>query len=160
MQRQTSIFALLLAAFAFAPAAHAAVPEWVRQAAQEPVATTDPEIKAVVLLDELKYTISGGDDIVERYRRVVKIIRKEGRDEGEFSVWISHQGKVLSVHGWSIDKSGHEYELKDKDFNERTPYSYVLYDDVHERTAQVPAADPGSVVAFEYEVRRRVWIRS
>jgi transglutaminase-like putative cysteine protease len=135
------------------------VPEWVHQAAQQAVGTIDPEINAVVLLDEVKYTIPGGDDIVERYRRVVKILRKEGREEGDFNVWISHQGKVLSVHGWSIDKSGHEYELRDKDFTEKTPYSYVLYDDVHVRTGRVPAAEPGSVVALEYEVRRKVWIR-
>ena len=135
------------------------MPDWVRQAAQQTVGTLDPETKAVVLLDEFKYTIPGGDDIIERYRRVVKIVRKEGREEGDFSVWVSHQGKVLSVHGWSIDKAGHEYEIKDKDFSEKTPYSYVLYDDVHIRRAQVPAAEPGSIVAFEYEARRKVWIR-
>ena len=135
------------------------MPDWVRQAAQQTVGTLDPETKAVVLLDEFKYTIPGGDDIIERYRRVVKIVRKEGREEGDFSVWVSHQGKVLSVHGWSIDKAGHEYEIKDKDFSEKTPYSYVLYDDVHLRGAQVPAAEPGSIVAFEYEARRKVWIR-
>ena len=97
------------------------MPDWVHQAAQQTVGTLDPETKAVVLLDEFKYTIPGADDIIERYRRVVKIVRKEGREEGDFSVWVSHQGKVLSVHGWSIDKAGHEYEVKDKEFTERTP---------------------------------------
>ena len=159
MRPQNRILALLFVIFALTAGARAVAPEWVHQAAQTPIGTLDPEIKAVVLLDEVKYTIPGGDDIVERYRRVVKIVRKEGREEGNFNVWIAHQGKVLSVHGWSIDKSGREYELKDKDFSEQTPYSYVLYDDVHVRSAQAPASDPGSIVAFEYEVRRRVWIR-
>lgn len=150
---------LALIALVFTPGACAAVPDWVHHAAEKPLGTPDPEINAVVLLDEVKYTIPGGDDILERYRRVVKIVRKEGREEGELTVWIGHQGKVLSVHAWSIDKSGREYELKEKDFAERTPYSYVLYDDVRLRTAQAPAADPGSLIAFEYEVRRRVWIK-
>ena len=134
------------------------MPDWVRQAAEKPVEARDPEINAVVLLDEVKYSIPGGDDIVERYRRVVKVIRKEGRAEGELHVWVGHQDKVLSVHAWSIDKSGREYELKEKDFAERTPYSFILYDDVRVRAAQSPAADPGSLIAFEYEVRKRVWI--
>jgi transglutaminase-like putative cysteine protease len=138
--------------------AHAVVPDWVRQAAAQPVGSLDPETNAVVFLDEVKYTIPGGDDIVERYRRVVKIVRKEGRHEAQVSVWSGHQGKVLSVHAWSIDRSGREYELKDKDFSERSPFSYVLYEDVHYRTAQLPAAEPGTLIAFEYEVRRRVWI--
>jgi hypothetical protein len=150
---------LVLAALSFLPGAHAAVPDWVRQAAVQSVATLDPEIKAVVLLDETKYTIPGGEDITERYRRVVKIVRKEGRGEGDLSVWVGHQGKVLSIHAWSIDKTGREYELKEKDFAERTPYSFVLYDDVRLRTAQAPASDPGSLIAFEYEVRRRVWMK-
>ena len=119
----------------------------------------DPEINAVVLLDEVKYTIVGGDDIVERYRRVVKIVRNEGREEGRLSVWVGQQGKVLSIHAWSVDKSGREYELKEKDFAERSPYSYVLYEDVRLRTAQAPASDPGSVIALEYEVRRKAWIK-
>ena len=157
--RSLALAALAFAAITFTPAAHAAVPDWVRQAADKPLGTLDPEINAVVLLDEVKYTIPGGDDILEHYRRVVKIVRKEGRKEGELSVWIGQQSKVLSLHAWSIDKSGREYELKDKDFAERTPYSYVLYDDVRLRTAQAPAADPGSVIAFESEVRRKVWIK-
>jgi transglutaminase-like putative cysteine protease len=150
---------IVSAVFAYAVAAHATVPDWVRQAASQKVSTQDPEIKAIVLLDELKYTVAGGEDLLEHYRRVVKIIRKEGRDEGELTAWAGHQGKVLSIHGWTIDKAGREYEVKERDFAERAPYSYVLYDDVRERTAQAPAAEPDSVVAFEYEVRRKVWLR-
>src|SRR6266446_7508676 len=147
------------AVFAYAGVAHATVPDWVRQAASRKVYTQDPEIKAIVLLDEVKYTVTGAEDLLEHYRRVVKIIRKEGRDEGELTAWAGHQGKVLSIHGWTIDKAGREYEVKEKDFAEKAPYSYVLYDDVRERTAQAPAAEPDSVVAFEYEVRRKVWRR-
>ena len=111
MQKGTRGFALSIV-FAFACTAHAAVPDWVRQAASQNVSTQDPEIKTIVLLDEVKYTILGGDDVLEHYRRVVKIIRKEGREEGELTVWAGHQGKVLSIRAWSIDKAGREYELK------------------------------------------------
>ena len=103
MRQEIRGFTLIAVALVFAAGAHAAVPEWVHQAAEKPLGTLDPEIKAVVLLDEVKYTIPGGEDILERYRRVVRIVRKEGREEGELSVWTGHQGKVLSVHAWSIE---------------------------------------------------------
>ena len=157
--RSLILVALAISILAFIPRAQAAVPDWVHHAAEKPVAALDPEINAVVLLDEVKYTIVGGDDIVERYRRVVKIVRNEGREEGRLSVWVGQQGKVLSIHAWSVDKSGREYELKEKDFAERSPYSYVLYEDVRLRTAQAPASDPGSLIALEYEVRRKAWIK-
>ena len=137
----------------------ASMPDWARQASQQPLAVTDPEINAVVLLDETAYTIPGGDNLIERRRRVVKILRKEGRQEGELVAWLGHEGKLLSIHAWTIDKSGREYELKDKDFAERSPYSYVLYEDIRLRAAQAPAAEPGSVIAFEYEIRHKPWLR-
>src|SRR6266849_5955788 len=116
MRQEIRRLVLALAALAFTPGAQAAVPDWVRQAAESTLGTLDPEINVVVLLDEEKYTITSGDNILERYRRVVKIVRKEGLEEGELSVWIGQQGKVLSVHAWSVDKSGREYALKEKDF--------------------------------------------
>jgi transglutaminase-like putative cysteine protease len=148
-------FALILAA----SLAQGSVPDWVRQAAGQKISIQDPEIKAIVLLDETRYTVEANDDLIEHYRRVVRILRKEGRDEGHLVVWAGHNGKFSSIHAWSIDKAGREYELKDKDFQERNPYSYELYDDVRLRMAQAPAADPGSIIAFEYEVRRKPWLR-
>jgi hypothetical protein len=97
--RSLALAALAFAAITFTPAAHAAVPDWVRQAAGKPLGTLDPEINAVVLLDEVKYTIQGGDDILEHYRRVVKIVRKEGRKEGELSVWIDSKAVLSPTRG-------------------------------------------------------------
>ena len=70
------------------------MPDWVRQAAQQTVGTLDPETKAVVLLDEFKYTIPGGDDIIERYRRVVKIVRKEPA-----AICQSRRGRIQPCNG-------------------------------------------------------------
>src|SRR5205823_12393681 len=117
------------------------------------------EIYTLSLHDALPISIPGGDNLIERRRRVVKILRKEGRQEGELVAWLGHEGKLLSIHAWTIDKSGREYELKDKDFAERSPYSYVLYEDIRLRAAQGPAAEPGSVIAFEYEIRHKPWLR-
>jgi transglutaminase-like putative cysteine protease len=142
-----------------ASVAHAGVPDWVRQAADQKISTQDPEIKAIVLLDETRYTVQSNDDLIEHRRRVVKIVRNEGREEGHLAAWAGNKGKFSSIHAWTIDKAGRDYELKDKDFQESSPYSEDLYSDIRLRVAQAPAADPGSVVAFEYEVRRKPWLR-
>jgi hypothetical protein len=141
-----------------ASCAWAAVPDWVRSSAAASLPKCEPDTNAVVLLDEVTYTVTGPDEYVEHYRRAVKILRPDGRDEADFSVHFHQKEKVVSLHAWAIDSSGHEYELKDKDFAERGLFDFELYNDIRMRTATVPAADPGTVVAFEFEVRRHPWL--
>src|SRR5205823_6968618 len=73
------------------------------------------EIYTLSLHDALPISIPGGDNLIERRRRVVKILRKEGRQEGELVAWLGHEGKLLSIHAWTIDKSGREYELRSEE---------------------------------------------
>jgi hypothetical protein len=131
------------------------LPDWVNQAKSQTLPTYDSETVAVVLLDEITYKVTSPDEYIEHYRRTVKILRPGGRQAGDFAVYYHGQEKILSVHAWSVDKAGHEYEVKDKEFVDRgVSVGFILYDDVRLKTTTVPAADPGSVVAFEYEVRR------
>jgi hypothetical protein len=48
--------------------------------------------------------------------------------------------------------------VKDKDFVEGNSYSFELYSDLKYRAAKVPAVQPGTVVGFEYEIRRRAYL--
>lgn len=112
----------------------------------------------MVLLDEVSYTVTSPDEYIEHHRGVVKILRPDGRGEGNFAVSFRQKEKVTSLHAWSIDKAGHEYELKEKDFDERGLFDFELYNDIRLRTVTAPAANPDSVVAFEYEVRRHPWL--
>jgi Domain of Unknown Function with PDB structure (DUF3857)/Transglutaminase-like superfamily len=146
--------ALLLAAVR----AQAVLPDWMVQAKNQSLPTYPPDTDGVVLLDDTTYVVTSPSEYVEHYRKVVKILRPEGREAGEFFVHFRGHEKVLSQHAWSVDKDGREYEVKDKDFVERGVAGYELYDDVKFRTARVPAANPGSVIAFEYEMRRQPMI--
>jgi hypothetical protein len=56
------------------------IPDWVRQAAAQKLGTYSPEIKAVVLLDQTDYNVAGSGDYVEHSRRVIKILRPDGRE--------------------------------------------------------------------------------
>jgi transglutaminase-like putative cysteine protease len=139
-------------------AASVSIPDWMRQAASQSLPTYPADTNAVVLIDNTENVVTGATEYIEHHRRVVKILRKEGRDQGELSVYLAHQQKLISVHAWSIDSANHEYELKDKDFLETSPYSEELYADFHFRSAKAPAAQPGSVIGFEYQVRRTAWV--
>ncbi|HEY1265106.1 MAG TPA: DUF3857 domain-containing protein [Terriglobales bacterium] len=135
------------------------VPDWVKQAAAQPLSAYPPDTDAVVLLDDNDVHIIGPGEYQEHYRRVVKILRPEGRSQGNFSVFLDANDKLVSVHCWSIDSGGREYEVKDKEFVEHGDYaSYALYSDLRRKRAEAPGAGPGAVVAFEYEVHRREWL--
>jgi hypothetical protein len=128
------------------------VPDWVRQAAQEKV-DVPADAKAVVLLDDQALTVRDNGEIVLRHRRVIKLLRPQGREYGTISVGFRSDRKVLSLHGWSISPKGEEYEIKEKDFFERGIYSEDLYSDIRLKRAVPPAADPGAVIAYEAEIR-------
>jgi Domain of Unknown Function with PDB structure (DUF3857)/Transglutaminase-like superfamily len=134
------------------------VPDWVRQAAAQPLGNYPPETKAVVLLDQTDYTVSAPGDYVEHSRWVVKILRPEGREEGNLLVDVDQKDKLNYVRAWSIDHSAHEYELKQKDFTEKSFPSFVLYSDIRFMTAKAPASDPGSVIGLEFEARRHSFV--
>jgi hypothetical protein len=136
----------------------AVVPDWVRQAASQTLPSYPSDTNAVVLLDDAVYTVISASEYVEHDRRVVKILRPTGEGEGTFAVHFHAGEKVNSVHGWSIDSSGHEFEVKDKDFLERAQVNESLYEDVRFRVATVPASVTGSVVAFEAEARRHPYL--
>ena len=162
LQRLSSKFAIAaLAAIVLCGRARAGavdVPDWVRQAAAQPVGSYPAETKAVVLLDQTDYTVTGPGEYAEHSRWVVRILRPEGRDQGDLLVDIGQNEKLNYLHAWSIDRSAHDYELKQKDFTERSFPSFVLYSDIRFLTAKAPAADPGTVIGFEYEVRRHSFV--
>lgn len=160
MLKATRFLALLVTGLELCAFAHAGVnvPDWVRQAAAQNVTVYDPETNAVVLLDDTAITLSKPGEYVEHQRRVVRILRPEGRANGQLLVYLTADSHLLSLHAWSIAKDGHEYELKEKDFNEVSPYTDELYSDLRYRLVNAPAAEPGAVVALEYEVRRKAWL--
>jgi uncharacterized protein DUF3857 len=149
---------LVLSAIVFCvPALRAAVPDWMQEAAARPQKVYSVKTNAVVLFNERQITFTGPDTYIEHEKRVVRILRPEGREEGHLLVGLQKGEKLNSLRAWTIDHAGHDYELKEKDFREISPFDEELYRDIHYRVAQAPAADPGSVVAFEFDVQRHDW---
>jgi len=140
------------------PAWALSVSDWVHQAASQKLPTYPADTNAVVLLAEEDDTVTSPSDYIEHYRRAVKILRPDGRREGALWLYLGHGEKLLALHAWCIDKTGREYELKEKDFDDQSPFdNEIFYDDVRYRTVKAPSPEPGSVIALEYEIRRHAW---
>jgi hypothetical protein len=151
------LFCLTVApAFAFKPDS---VPDWVRTAAQQKLPVYSPETNAVVLLEDTTYTVAPDGSAVEHYRRVVKILRPQGREEGIVAVPFDKDSKILSMHVWSIGPDGHEYAVKDNEMIEAGyPGQGNFFLDLKIRAANPPGRDPGGVVAYEYEQRNHAYL--
>src|SRR5271154_5881832 len=84
------LFVLVVVTFgmsrAVVAAKHDSVPDWVRSAAEQKLPAYPPETNAVVLLDDTSYSVAPNGQATEHYRRVVKILRPAGRDEGDIEV--------------------------------------------------------------------------
>jgi hypothetical protein len=134
------------------------VPDWVRQVAAKSPGTYPADTKAVVLLNDATANVTAPGEMEFSLRRVVRVLRPEGRDEGKLLVYLGSGDKVLGIHAWTVDHDGREYEIKDKEFIEVSPFQEALYTDIKYRAAEAAAPNPGSVIAFEYTVRRHTWM--
>ncbi len=156
---RSSRFLGLAALFLMVLAARAAVadtvPDWLRQIAHAPVLHYPDEAEAVVLLDDETLTVKENGDMYVNYRRVVKILRPGGNHYGTFTAFFDRDTKLEYMHAWSIAANGQEFELKEKDATESSPFNFALYEDTRVKVMKVPAVEVGAYVAVEYQQRRR-----
>jgi hypothetical protein len=150
MTGRISLFLLFVAA----TVAHASTPfpDWITQAAATTLLPAEAhEAKAAVLLDDQLLTVDAGGVTTLRHRMVIKILRPHGREYATPIAWFRSDRKLLSFHVWSIGPDGHQYTVKDNEIIEAGAKEWgILYNDVRYKTASVPGADPGGVVAYEY----------
>src|SRR5271163_2485593 len=126
------------------------LPDWVVQASASLLPRYSPETKAVVLLDDTLFTVGPDGKATERERRVVKILRPQGREYAQIVAWYSKDRKLNSFHAWSIGPDGHQYTIKDDEIrDESLAESWVLYGDIRGKVVHPPGADPNGVVAYE-----------
>ena len=150
---------LILVSAATLPGADS-VPDWVRTAAREPLPATMPkDAKAIILYDEQVITVHDSGEIDSLSRRVSRILRHEGHDSyGYVSVLFDNATKILFLKAWTLPADGKEFEVREKDSIESSPYTGNLYDDLHLKTLEIPAAVPGNVIAYEFSQKQRPYI--
>lgn len=135
------------------------VPDWVRAAAAEPVPKLPPETDAVVLLDEIIYTVAPNGTATEHRRHAIRILRPGGRQDAVAVVRFDADTRLLGFHVWSLGPDGHPYAMKEKEIAEMGyPGQGSLYADDHFKVARAPGADPGGIVAYEYDQSVRPYL--
>jgi transglutaminase-like putative cysteine protease len=125
----------------------------VREAAATPVPPQPSTVKAVVLLDEQALTVDG--QLTTRRRRVMKILKPEGRELAYTAAYYEKTGKVLSMRGWVLEASGKVHDVREREAAEASATSFELYSDTKVKVLQAEDANVGDVVAFETEQREK-----
>lgn len=157
--RSAAILAFAAVQFAwFAPRVSAAdsAPDWLRAAAQEKLPAYDKDTLAVILLDETQTTVHDNGEIDTLHRCAIRLLRPEARRQhGGIAVDFDKDTKISYLKAWTIESSGHEIAVGDKDAEEHGYLSDLEYDDVKVKALQFPEANPGNVVGYEYVQRER-----
>ncbi len=141
------------------------LPDWALGAASALLPRYPAETKAAILLDDDLITVGADGKTTERERKVVKILRPQGREYAEIVAWYSKDNKLNSFHAWSIGPDGHQYSIKDEDIHDEALGEWgILYSDIRGKVVHAPGSDPGGVVAYEvvrqladYGEREQTW---
>jgi hypothetical protein len=153
-------FSLVVAALALlligAPRAEAGdeAPQWMHALASLPLPPHDEDTDAVLLYSEENVSLQSANNLKVSVRRAYKILRPGGRREfGNVVVDIGPHKKVSGMQAWCIPASGKDYHVKDKEAVEISPdvEGGDLLTDVKLKAISIPAADPGSIVGYEYQ---------
>ena len=143
---------------ALTPFAAAGTPDWFKEAVHTPLQSYSEETNAVVLLSEQVTTVKDSGEITTTYRRVVKILRREGSKEASIIVFSDNDTRIGSLKGWGISAKGDEFEVKEKDAVETGVSEGVLYADTRKKVLTIPTAEPGAIVGYEYQQKRRPFV--
>ena len=147
---------LLIGLSLLTPSLHAAnpFPDWVTQAASAKLPTYPAHTSAVILLDDRLVSVGPDGRATERERRVLKILRPQGREYANIIAPYSKDEKLNYFHAWSISPDGHQYTVKDQEVRDIALGEWgILYDDLRAKEVKPPAADPGAIIAYEVENR-------
>jgi hypothetical protein len=122
-----------------------------------PLPAYDDKTDAVLLYSETDVAVVSADKIKTTVREAYKILRPDGRGRGIVYVEFDPDRKIRSFHGWCIPGQGKDYEVKDKDAVEVSPNieGAELISDAKLKLLRIPAADPGNIVGYEYELEER-----
>lgn len=135
--------------------AHAGdAPQWMHALVNAPLPEHDEKTDAVLLYSEETVSVQSIDKVKKHFRIAYKILRPSGREYGVAMAWFNAHSKVSGLHGWCIPAQGKDFEVKDKEAVEVSLPKIAgseLVSDVKDKLLQIPAADPGSIVGYEYE---------
>jgi uncharacterized protein DUF3857/transglutaminase superfamily protein len=129
--------------------------------ASAPVPAHSDEANAILLYAEENVSVQSATNIKTTVRKVYKILRPEGRRDYEYAAAeIGPHKKVSNMRAWCIPVNGRDFQVKDKEAVDIAPDvpGGDLLNDIKIRMIRIPAAEPGSVVGWEYETEEQPMI--
>ncbi len=156
-RKRAFLVAALLSGYVcgFAPPAIAGdAPAWMHAVASASLPTHDDKTNAVLLYSDEVVTVQSETKIKTVVREAYKILRPDGRELGFLVVPFNSHTRITNMHGWCIPAQGKDYEVKEKDGAEVSLPKVAgaeLVSDVRAKVLQIPAADPGNIIGYEYE---------
>ncbi len=156
----SAVFAMLVPAAT--PRAFAGdAPQWMHALVNAPLPAHDEKTNAALLYSEEVLSVQPNGKMKAIVRRAYKILRPDGRGYGKVRLSFDPETRITNLHAWCIPLQGKDFEVKDKDTTE-TGYLDVqggeLVSDIRTKVLQIPAADPGNIVGYEFEHEDRPYI--
>jgi hypothetical protein len=135
-------------------------PAWMHGLTNVPLPEHDDKTDAVLLYSESILTIQANGKIKGLERAAYKILRVGGKRYGLVRVNFDAETRITAIHGWCIPAQGKDYEVKDKDAIDTSlgVSDGELVTDVRSRILQIPAADIGNIVGYEWEQELRPYV--
>lgn len=130
------------------------VPDWALQASKTKTPDYAKDAASVILYEEYLDTVDGSGRAVERHRKVVRILKPQGRkgSNGACSVSYDVDEKINYFRAWTIAADEKQFMAQDTDFAEvgNTDIPVMLFTE-KTRVALPPAVDVGATVVCESE---------
>ncbi|MBI3670775.1 MAG: DUF3857 domain-containing protein [Acidobacteria bacterium] len=153
----TRLAFVLAVLWASAPGVAGDAPGWLHSLSAVPLPKYPDDPDVVRLFDERIITVKDSGEVKTLHRRAYKILRPQGRHHGTVVVSFDSETRLSNLKGWCIPAQGKDYEVKEKDALE-TGLSEELYSDERTKILTIPAAEPGSVIGYEYEQKERPYL--
>ncbi|MGO9340199.1 MAG: DUF3857 domain-containing transglutaminase family protein [Terracidiphilus sp.] len=136
------------------------VPQWGMDAYKTHTPDYAKDAAAVVLYDEYVEAVDNNGRAVERKREAVRILKPQGRNDGECHVAYDIDEKVNYFRAWTIAADEKQYQAQDTDFMEAGDTGVpVMLSTYKVRIAHPPAVDVGATVICESEELLEPYIR-
>jgi len=143
-------------------AAGGEAPPWLHALVGAQLPAYDEKTDAVLLYSETNVTVVSIDKIRTHIREAYKILRPDGRSRGILSVHFDPRRKITNLYGWCIPAQGKDYEVKESDaVDMAAPFEGgELVSDIKYKLLRIPAADPGNIVGYEYDIEEQpFWLQ-
>jgi hypothetical protein len=143
--------------------ANSDAPPWLHALVGAQLPAYDEKTDAVLLYSETNVTVISVDKIRVHMSRAFKVLRPDGRERGNLWVQFDPRRKITNLQGWCIPAQGKDYEVRESDaVDVAAPFEGGdLVSDIKYKVLRIPAADPGNIVGYEYDVEEQpFWLQS